>query len=124
MSSGSGSGTALVGLMLLASTAVGLGAMALGAYGLWASANRFPEASTALLVAQGFACLVVVGLLGSFCYAQYTVLRPLVVKTPGSADKLNGLMVVMAPAATGLLLTVYIGVAIVVLRLAHWIVAD
>jgi len=118
------SGNALVRGLLLVSAAIGLGAMSLGAWGVWISAHRFPADSTSLLVAQGFGILAVLAVFGGFCSTMFTLLRPLFGGKPDPSGKLNGLLVVMAPAVTGLVSGVYLGIAVVVLRAAYWALID
>ncbi len=118
-------GNLVVTLMMLASSAFGLAAMALGSWGLWASAGRFTDGTTAWQVSHGFAVVAVVVLLGSFARSLHTLLlRPLAARTPDSDDKLDGLLLVMAPAVAGLTRSVYLVVAMLVLRLAHGVLLD
>ena len=118
------SGGALVGGLLLVSAAIGLGAMSLGAWGVWISALRFPAGSTSLGVARGFAIIAVLVVFGGFCSTMFTLLRPLLGGKPDPSNKLNGLLVVMAPAVTGVVSGVYLGIAIVALRVLHWALID
>ena len=118
------SGNALVGALLLVSAAIGLGAISLGAWGAWISANRFPADSTSLGVAQGFAIVAVLVVSGGFCSTMFTLLRPLFGGKPDPSNKLNGLLVVMVPAVTGVVSGVYLGIAIVALRVLHWGLID
>lgn len=118
------SGGALVGGLLLVSAAIGLGAMSLGAWGVWISAHRFPADSMSLAAAQGFAILAMLVVFGGFCSTMFTLLRPLFGGKPDPSNKLNGLLVVMAPAVTGVVSGVYLGIAIVALRVLHWALID
>ena len=115
-------GNALVVLVMIVPAIVGLGAMALSGWALWAAALRFEAGSTGLQVAQGFALLLIVAILGAFGRSLYVMVRPLVTPSPGSKDKLNGLMLVLAPAAAGMVLSIYLLLGAGLLYLVRWVV--
>lgn len=114
----------LVGGLLLMSAAIGLGAMCWSAWGVWIAAQRYPDGSTSLWLAQGFGILAVLAVFGGFCSTMVSLLRPFFGGKPDPSGRLNGLLVLMAPAVTGLVSAVYLGIVIVGLRLLHWTLID
>ena len=118
-----GNAVVLLPVMIVPAIA-GLGAMALGAWTLWMAAMRFSPGSVALQAAQAFALLLMTAILGAFGRSLYVLVRPHVVPTPGSKDKLNGLLLVLAPAAAGLVLAIYLFVGAGVLHLVRWMLGS
>lgn len=118
------SGKRVTALLMLASSAFGLGAMALGSWGLWASAGRFTQGTTAWQVSHGFALVAMVAVLGSFAIRLYALRRSMAARMPESDDRLDRLTHLIAPAVAGLTRSVYLVVAMLVLRVAHRALLD
>ena len=106
----------------LLSLAIGIGAMAFGVFDLWQVAGRFASSSeNSALVARGIAGAIAIFVCGSFCWSLFSLAKPLITKTVPAKRQMNGLMLVFAPALSGLLCTLYLLISSAGMRAVHWV---